>query len=43
MKIRDLDLSESSIAHEHEALSLPPLERQIAEAATHPILKRLRI
>ncbi|NOT66558.1 MAG: sulfite exporter TauE/SafE family protein [Methylotenera sp.] len=39
MKIRDLDLSESSIAHEHEALSLPPLERQIAEAATHPILK----
>lgn len=38
MKIRDLDLSESTLSHDHEALGLPPLERQIAEAAVHPIL-----
>ena len=38
MKIRDLDLSESTLSHDHEALGLPPLERQIAETAVHPIL-----
>lgn len=39
MKIRDLDFSDNAILHDHEVLGLPPLERQIAEAAIHPILK----
>ena len=39
MKIRDLDFSDNSVNHEHEVLGLPPLERQIAEAAVHPVLQ----
>ncbi len=39
MKIRDLDFSDSEVLHDHEVLGLPPLERQIAQAAIHPILK----
>ena len=39
MKIRDLDFSDSALNHEHTALGLPPLERQIAEANAHPILQ----
>jgi uncharacterized membrane protein YfcA len=39
MKIRDLDLSDSPINAEHEALGLPPVERQVAAASAHPVLK----
>ena len=39
MKIRDLDFSDNSVNHEHEVMGLPPLERQIAEAAIHPVLQ----
>ena len=39
MKIRDLDFSDNTVNHEHEVLGLPPLERQIAEAAVHPVLQ----
>jgi uncharacterized membrane protein YfcA len=39
MKIRDLDLSDSPINAEHQAFGLPPLERQVASAPAHPVLK----
>jgi hypothetical protein len=39
MKIRDLDFAETAVLHDHEVLGLPPLERQIAQASIHPILK----
>ena len=39
MKIRDLDFSDTAVLHDHEVLGLPPLERQIAQASIHPILK----
>jgi uncharacterized membrane protein YfcA len=39
MKIRDLDLSDSPINAEHQAFGLPPLERQVASAPPHPVLK----
>ena len=39
MKIRDLDFADTAVLHDHEVLGLPPLERQIAQASIHPILK----
>ena len=39
MKIRDLDFSDNALNHEHTALGLPPLERQITEVGEHPILR----
>jgi hypothetical protein len=39
MKIRDLDFADTAVLHDHEALGLPPLERQIAQANIHPVLK----
>ena len=39
MKIRDLDFADTAVLHDHEALGLPPLERQIAQASIHPVLK----
>ncbi len=39
MKIRDLDFSDNALNHEHSALGLPPLERQISEVSEHPILR----
>jgi uncharacterized membrane protein YfcA len=39
MKVRDLDLSDNAINAEHQALGLPPVERQVTQAAAHPVLK----
>ena len=39
MKIRDLDFSKTTINQEHELLGLPPIERPVVEAVTHPILQ----
>ena len=38
MKIRNLDYTDNALAHEHEHLGLPPLERQISQATIHPLL-----
>ena len=38
MKIREINFDESAIQHDHEALGLPPIERQVIEATIHPIL-----
>jgi uncharacterized membrane protein YfcA len=41
MKIRDLDYSNNPVNTEHQALGLPPLERDVtaAAAAEHPVLR----
>ncbi len=39
MKIRDLDLSDHPINAEHQALGLPPVERELALAASQPLLR----
>lgn len=39
MKIRDLDLSDSPINAEHQALGLPPVEKELTLAAAHPVLR----
>ena len=39
MKIRDLDLSDSPLNAEHRALGLPPVEKGLAQAAEHPVLR----
>ncbi len=39
MKIRDLDLSDNPINAEHQALGLPPVERELSRAAEHPVLR----
>jgi uncharacterized protein len=39
MKIRDLDLSPNPVNAEHEALGLPPLEREVTQAEAHPVLR----
>lgn len=39
MKVRDLDLSDNPINAEHQALGLPPVERQVTQAGAHPVLK----
>jgi hypothetical protein len=38
MKIRDLDDSKHPVNAEHQALGLPPLEREVTAAAEHPVL-----
>ena len=39
MKIRDLDLSQSPLNAEHEALGLPPVEDYVSHPDNHPILR----
>ncbi len=39
MKIRDLDLSDSPINAEHQALGLPPVEKELSKAVAHPVLR----
>lgn len=39
MKIRHIDLNESAVNLEHQALGLPPVEYEITHANEHPILK----
>jgi uncharacterized membrane protein YfcA len=39
MKIRDLDLSQSPLNAEHEALGLPPVEDYVAHPDNHPVLR----
>lgn len=39
MKIRDFDLADSPVNAEHRALGLPPVERELAESARHPVLR----
>ncbi len=39
MKLRDLDYTDSPINAEHRALGLPPVERDVANAAAHPVLR----
>lgn len=39
MKIRDLDLSQSSINTEHQALGLPPVEDFVTHPDDHPVLR----
>lgn len=41
VKIRDLDLSASSVNLEHEALGIPPIERAVAHSHDHPVLRRV--
>ena len=39
MKIRDLDLSQSPLNAEHEALGLPPVEDYVSHPSNHPVLR----
>ena len=39
MKIRDLDLSQSPLNAEHEALGLPPVEDYVTHPDNHPVLR----
>jgi uncharacterized protein len=39
MKIRDLDLSDSPLNAEHQALGLPPLENEFAHPSHHPVMR----
>jgi uncharacterized membrane protein YfcA len=39
MKIRDLDLSQSPLNTEHQALGLPPVEDHVSHPDNHPILR----
>ncbi len=39
MKIRDLDLSDTPLNAEHQALGLPPVERGLAPSPLHPVLR----
>lgn len=39
MKIRNLDHSDTAVNAEHLALGLPPVERDVATAASHPVLR----
>lgn len=39
MKIRDLDYSDNPINAEHQALGLPPVEREITQCSRHPALR----
>src|SRR6218665_3256349 len=39
MKIRDLDLSQSPLNAEHEALGLPPVEDYVSHPDDHPVLR----
>lgn len=39
MKLRDLDYTDSPLNAEHQALGLPPVEREVANAAAHPVLR----
>ena len=39
MKIRHIDLDESAVNLEHQALGLPPVEYEVTHAGEHPILK----
>ena len=39
MKIRDLDYSNNPVNADHRALGLPPVERAVAAAAEHPVLR----
>lgn len=39
MKIRDLDLSDSPLNAEHQALGLPPLENEFSHPSHHPVLR----
>ncbi|HRD96064.1 MAG TPA: sulfite exporter TauE/SafE family protein [Rubrivivax sp.] len=39
MKLRDLDYTDSPLNAEHQALGLPPIERDVASAAGHPVLR----
>ena len=39
MKIRDLDLSQSPLNAEHEALGLPPVEDYVSHPDNHPVLR----
>lgn len=39
MKIRDLDLSDSPLNAEHQALGLPPVEKGLTQTAEHPVLR----
>ena len=39
MKLRDLDYTDSPLNAEHRALGLPPVERHVANAAAHPVLR----
>jgi len=39
MKIRDLDLSQSPVNSEHQALGLPPVEDYVSHPDNHPVLR----
>lgn len=39
MKIRDLDLSDSPLNAEHQALGLPPLENEFSHPSHHPVMR----
>ncbi|KPF46000.1 hypothetical protein IP87_04940 [beta proteobacterium AAP121] len=39
MKIRDLDLSDTPLNAEHQALGLPPVEKGLAASPLHPVLR----
>jgi uncharacterized protein len=39
MKIRDLDLSDSPLNAEHQALGLPPVEKELTRSQDHPVLR----
>ena len=39
MKIRDLDYTDNPVNAQHEALGLPPIERDVAHPAAHPVLR----
>ena len=39
MKIRDLDYSNHPVNAEHQALGLPPIEREVTQAGRHPVLR----
>lgn len=39
MKIRDLDLTDHPLNAEHEALGLPPVEKELTRPAEHPVLR----
>jgi uncharacterized protein len=39
MKIRDLDYSNHPVNAEHQALGLPPLEREVTQVGRHPVLR----
>lgn len=39
MKLRDLDYTDSPVNAQHQVLGLPPVEREVVNAAAHPVLR----